>query len=107
MFDSGRDKALNNRFLKSGIIGEFRSYRRLGSLVTDCIFLLNHHLSAYFAFTLKIYDAAPAALILNEAGYTIVDDSLKTWMPAETVSLFAYPQTQSDKYQALLGQLYD
>lgn len=105
LFDTGRDQSLAKKFLKSGIIEEYRSFRRLGSLVTDVIFLTKNTASVYLGFTAKIYDLAPAALILSEAGYRVVDESLDSWTPKEVVSLFAFHPYNSEQVISQLKRL--
>jgi myo-inositol-1(or 4)-monophosphatase len=105
LFDTGRNRELAHQFLKERIIPQFRSFRRLGSLVTDIFFLLNHKASVYFGFTAKLYDFAPASLILKEAGYDIVDLSLRQWTPSETVSLLAFHPSLRSEIIPLLSRL--
>lgn len=89
LFDSGRNQEIFNTFLKSPLISQFRSVRRLGSLVTDVTFLTTSKYSCYLGFNGKLYDFAPAALILSEAGYSVFDNNLRDWVPQQISSIFA------------------
>jgi myo-inositol-1(or 4)-monophosphatase len=89
LFDTGRNQEIFNTFLKSSVISRFRSVRRLGSLVTDVSFLTTSKYSCYLGFNGKLYDFAPAALILAEAGYSVFDHKLKDWVPQQISSIFA------------------
>lgn len=89
LFDTGRNQEIFNTFLKSSVISRFRSVRRLGSLVTDVTFLTTSKYSCYLGFNGKLYDFAPAALILAEAGYSVFDNNLRNWVPQQISSIFA------------------
>jgi myo-inositol-1(or 4)-monophosphatase len=105
LFDTGRNKELTQKFLQSGAISQFRSFRRFGSLITDVTFMLSHRCSVYMGFSAKVYDFAPAALLLEEAGYQVIDDSLTTWKPTETCSLFAFSPEHYQKIVSIVSTI--
>lgn len=102
LFDSGRDKNELDHFLSSSVVGNFRSIRRFGSLVTDIDFLTTSKFSCYLGFNAHVYDFAPAYLILKESSYRVFDNSLTTWSPTPTTSLFACHDTNQNQIKAML-----
>jgi myo-inositol-1(or 4)-monophosphatase len=111
LFDLGRNNHMLKKFLQSGLIEQFRSVRRFGSLITDVMFLTTSKYSCYMGIMSEIYDFAPAALILSESGYEIFDNSLTDWNPTLKSSLFACDPGQAEYMKKALkvldGQPYE
>lgn len=89
LFDLGRKIEVQKALFTSPDIHQFRSIRRLGSLVTDVTFLTTSKMSCFLGLNAKIYDFAPASLILSESGYRVFDQSCHDWQPTFESSLFA------------------